>query len=73
MNALWNPMAGISQEAYLSILFGIVLVVDVILCAVKGRCPRALRIVGAVFGFLLACVVVGCAIARYSFYAAYVM
>ena len=56
MNALWNPMAGITQEAYLSILFGIVLVVDVIVCAVKGSSPRALRIVGAVFGFLLACV-----------------
>jgi len=56
MNALWNPMAGITQEAYLSILFGVVLVIDVIMCAVKGAAPRALRIVGAVFGFLLACV-----------------
>ena len=56
MNALWNPLAGITQEAYLSILFGIVLVVDVIVSAVKGASPRALRIVGAVFGFLLTCV-----------------
>lgn len=56
MNALWNPMAGITQEAYLSILFGAVLAIDVIVCAVKGAAPRALRIVGAVFGFLLACV-----------------
>lgn len=56
LNALWNPLAGITQEAYLSILFGIVLVVDVIVCAVKGAALRALRIVGAVFGFLLTCV-----------------
>lgn len=56
INALWNPMAGITQEAYLSMLFGIVLVIDVIVCAVKGAAPRALRIVGAVFGFLLTCV-----------------
>lgn len=56
LNALWNPMSGITQEAYLSMAFGAVLVVDVVLCAVKGRCPRALRIVGAVFGFALTCV-----------------
>ncbi|MBQ9002054.1 MAG: dimethyl sulfoxide reductase anchor subunit [Eggerthellaceae bacterium] len=56
MNALWNPMAGITQEAYLSILFGIVLVIDLVMCAVKGAAPRALRIVGAAFGFLLTCV-----------------
>lgn len=56
LNALWNPMAGITQEAYLSILFGIVLVIDLIMCAAKGAAPRALRIVGAVFGFLLTCV-----------------
>ena len=56
INALWNPMAGITQEAYASILFGIVLVVDVVVCVVKGAAPRALRIVGAVFGFLLMCV-----------------
>jgi len=56
MYALWNPMAGITQEAYLSILFGLVLAIDVVVCAVKGAAPRALRIVGAVFGFLLTCV-----------------
>ncbi|WP_303728312.1 DmsC/YnfH family molybdoenzyme membrane anchor subunit [Denitrobacterium detoxificans] len=56
INALWNPMAGITQEAYFSILFGIALVIDAVVCAVKGRSLRALRIVEAVFGFLLACV-----------------
>lgn len=56
MNALWNPLAGITQEAYLSILFGIVLVADLIVCAVKGAPSRPLRVVGAVFGVLLTCV-----------------
>lgn len=56
LNALWNPMAGITQEAYLSMLFGLVLVIDLVWTAVKGAAPRALRIVGAVFGFLLTCV-----------------
>lgn len=56
MNALWNPMAGITQEAYLSILFGIALAADFVLCVAKGAAPRPLRIVGAVFGVLLTCV-----------------
>ncbi|WP_261433847.1 DmsC/YnfH family molybdoenzyme membrane anchor subunit [Berryella wangjianweii] len=56
LNALWNPMAGITQEAYLSILFGAVLAADLILRAAKGSSPWGLRLAGAIFGFLLTCV-----------------
>ena len=63
MNALWNPLAGITQEAYLSMLFGLVLVIDFIICLVKKTSYRVVRIVGAVFGFLLT-VVMGFAYAN---------
>ena len=63
MNALWNPLAGITQEAYLSMLFGAVLVIDFILSIVKGASYRVVRIIGAVFGFLLT-VVMGFAYAN---------
>lgn len=49
MNALANPTSMISEEAYWSIAFGIVVLADVVLCATKGASPRALRVVGAVF------------------------
>ena len=52
-NAFANPEAGITQEAIASMLFGAVLVVDFILVWTKDSCPRALRIVGAVFAALL--------------------
>lgn len=51
--ALSNPMAGIAQEAYLSMAFGIVLLIDVIVSKVKGTSPRALSIVGAVLALVL--------------------
>ncbi len=54
--ALSNPSAMIAQEAYWSIGFGIVLLADVVLSKAKGASPRALRIVGAVAGLGLACV-----------------
>lgn len=56
LNALWNPLAGITQEAYLSILFGVMLVIDLCFCIAKKHCPRWVRIVGAVFALLLTCV-----------------
>ena len=48
LNALSNPSSMISQEAYWSIAFGVVLLIDVILCFAKSSSPRVLRIVGAV-------------------------
>lgn len=48
LNALANPAAGIAQEAYLSIIFGVLLLVDLIVAWRKGVVPRPLRIVGAV-------------------------
>lgn len=47
MNALVNPTAGIAQEAYLSIAFGLALVVDVVLSKMKGSSPRWLQVIGA--------------------------
>lgn len=54
--ALSQPSAMIAQEAYWSMAFGIVLLADVLLTGFKGDAPRALRIVGAVFGLGLALV-----------------
>lgn len=51
--ALTHPTAAIAQEAYLSMAFGIVLLADTLLVKFKGDCPRALRIVGAVFALIL--------------------
>ncbi|MDO4289787.1 MAG: dimethyl sulfoxide reductase anchor subunit [Eggerthellaceae bacterium] len=48
LNALANPTAGIAQEAYLSIVFGVLLVADLIVAWRKGAVLRPLRIVGAV-------------------------
>lgn len=46
--AFSQPGAMIAQEAYWSIAFAIVVLVDLIVSKVKGTLPRALRIVGAV-------------------------
>lgn len=54
--ALTQPSAMIAQEAYWSMAFGIVLLIDAVLLKVKGRAPRALRIVGAVFALGLTAV-----------------
>lgn len=48
LNALSNPSSMISQEAYWSIAFGALLVVDVVLCFVKGACPRVVRVIEAI-------------------------
>lgn len=48
--ALTHPSAMIAQEAYWSMAFGILVLVDLILCKIKGSAPRALRIVGAIAG-----------------------
>ncbi|WP_246599496.1 DmsC/YnfH family molybdoenzyme membrane anchor subunit [Gordonibacter massiliensis (ex Traore et al. 2017)] len=54
--ALSNPGAMIAQEAYWSIGFGVILAADFIVSKVKGKSPRALRVVGAVAGLGLMCV-----------------
>lgn len=51
--ALANPMAGIAQEAYLSIALGVVLLVDLILTWRKGSAPSVLRYLGAVVSIAL--------------------
>ena len=53
MNALANPTSMIAEEAYWSIAFGIVVLIDVALCLKKGACPRGLHIAGAVFACVL--------------------
>ena len=55
-NGMANPGSMIAQEAYWSIGFGVILVADFIVSKVKGKSPRALRVVGAVAGLGLMCV-----------------
>lgn len=57
LNALANPGAPIAQEAYISIIFGVVILIDVILTKVKGTAPLALRVVGAVAAAVMLVVV----------------
>ncbi len=47
VNGLSNPASMISQEAYWSIALGVVLVLDAVLCKVKGTAVAPLRWVGA--------------------------
>ncbi len=54
LNALFNPAAGITLEAYFSIALGVVLVADVLCCVLRGSCPKWLRAVGAAAALLLA-------------------
>lgn len=66
LNALANPMAGIAQEAYFSIAFGVLLLADLIVTFAKGASPRALRIVGAVAALGLTIVMGMAYIANYG-------
>ena len=45
--ALTQPGAMIAQEAYWSMAFGVILIIDLVVSKVKGSAPRALRIVSA--------------------------
>lgn len=54
--SLTHPTAMIAQEAYWSMAFGVVLLIDFAISKVKGNVPRALRVVGAVFALVLMCV-----------------
>lgn len=53
LNALSNPSAGIAQEAYLTIIYGILLVIDLIVVCVKKSSLRVLDIVTAIAGVIL--------------------
>lgn len=53
MNALANPTAGIAQEAYASIAFGILLLADFVVLLVGKKSIRAINVVGAVAGLVL--------------------
>lgn len=55
-NAFANPGSGITQEAIVSMVFGAIVVIDLALSFFKDSSPRALRIVGAIAGIALCCV-----------------
>lgn len=52
-NAFSNFGAGITQEGFAMVGLGVMVVVDLAFCAVKGASPRWVRIAGAAFGVLL--------------------
>lgn len=56
LNALANPVAGITLEAYFSMAFGLCVLIDLALQFFKKQEVRALQIVGALFGVGLTCV-----------------
>ena len=70
LNAFANPSAGITLEAFGSVLFGIILVIDLAIGALKGSTPRLLRIVGALVGVAL-CIFMGVAYFKYESVAAW--
>lgn len=51
--AFSNPGAGITLEGYASVLFGVLLVVEVLLGWRKGECPRAVSLLAGIAGALL--------------------
>lgn len=53
VNGLANPQAGIAQEAYFAILFGILLLIELILVFRKGESPRGLGIATGVAALCL--------------------
>lgn len=53
LNAFANPRAGIAQEAYTMIAFGVTVVVDAVFCFVKGSSPRWLRVASAACAVLM--------------------
>lgn len=54
--ALSNPSSMIAEEAYWSIAFGLLMLVDLVLLARKGESPRVVRILAAVCAFALTCI-----------------
>lgn len=53
LKAFRNLSAGITQEAYATMAFGIVVFIDLVLCSAKKSVPQALRCVGAVLAVIL--------------------
>lgn len=51
--AFSNPSAGITQEGYATVVFGVVVAIDFLVGLIKGRSLRPVRIVGAIAGFAL--------------------
>lgn len=56
LNALANPTSMIAEEAYWSIAFGVLMVIDAVLCKVKGVVPVVVRVLGAIAAVGLMCV-----------------
>lgn len=56
LNALANPRAGITLEAYFSMAFGLCVLIDCALRFFKQKEVRGLQLVGAAFGVGLTCV-----------------
>ena len=54
--AFRNLSAGIAQEGWATIIFGIVVVIDLALCIAKKTVPFALRVIGLVLGVVLVAV-----------------
>ncbi|HIW77359.1 MULTISPECIES: DmsC/YnfH family molybdoenzyme membrane anchor subunit [Gordonibacter] len=54
--ALANPTSMIAEEAYWSIAFGLLVLVDLVFLARKGTSPRVVRILAALCGFVLMCI-----------------
>jgi len=51
MNAMANPAAMITEEAYWSTAFGLVLLIDTLLSAFRKGAPKWLRVIGAIAAF----------------------
>lgn len=64
LNALANPGAGIAQEAYVAIAFGVLLLIDLALTWRKGSSPRIVGILGAVAAIALMAVMGGAYLAN---------
>lgn len=56
LNAMANPTSMIAEEAYWSMAFGVLMVIDAVLCKVKGSAPVAVRVLGAIAAIGLMCV-----------------
>lgn len=51
LNGMSNPASMISQESYWAVAFGIVLVVDLVICKIKGSAMKAVQWIGFVAAF----------------------
>lgn len=54
--AMANVRAGITQEAFASILFGVLILIQLAVYAAKKKAPQALNWITAIVGVVLACV-----------------